>query len=560
MDWKIKDIDAKRRNALMNDGMLDFFATILANRNNGVTTKKEAIAHATCREEDMEDPLLLENMAEAVNIIKHTGGAACIFGDYDVDGVTSTFMARKMFRDLGYTEVRSFIPRREEDGYGLNDKSVRNFIKSAGDKHFDIFLVLDCGSSSRKHIDIIKERWPKCKVVVIDHHIIENDFSSNADAVVNPRIGNSHPFCTGGLMLQLARLLFDREKQKGYYPYGAMATIADVCVLQGTNRTMVKIGLDEIRKTKDIGIKKLFAVANKEIEKCTSEDIGFGIAPMINAAGRMSDANIALMTLEEKDEERAEELAQELYNLNSHRKDVQNEIFDRVNEELENNPVERRSILVHGDWNPGVVGIVAGQLAERYSCPSICFGKGKDGSIKGSARSRTGINIKEVMDSCKEMFVRYGGHEQAAGATLDEDYADEAWNIFDVAVREYMTRHKMESIPVLYDVEISGRMLSKINDKFCERLDAFAPFGNGNERPLIRANGLKCKAIYEWGSGKGGFVKLDKVGIDAYAMVENLKSKMEGKIVDILFTLERSFMKEGKWAMKIQKAQLSEIV
>ncbi len=559
--WKIKNIDQARKESLENDGMMDFFATILANRNNGVKNKKDAVAHAMCKESDMEDPLLLTNMAEAAKIIKETGGKACIFGDYDVDGITSTFMGRKMFRDLGYNEVKSFIPRREEDGYGLNDKSIKNFIQSAREKHFDIFLILDCGSSSKEHIDILQKQWPNCKVVVIDHHLIEDDtFSSNADAVVNPRIGNSHPFCTGGLMLQLARLLFGKEKQKEYYPYGAMATIADVCILQGTNRTMVKIGLEEIRKTKDMGIRKLFQVVNKDITKCSAEDIGFNIAPMINAAGRISDANIALMALEEVNELRAAELAEELLQLNTHRKDIQSQIFEKVNEELANKSSNRKSILIYGDWNPGVVGIVAGQLAEKYSCPTICFGKGKDGSIKGSARSRDGINIKDVMDSCSEIFLRYGGHEQAAGATLNGDFAEQAWDMFDAAVKNYMMKKKMDFIPVPYDVEINGRMLSKIDDHFCERLDAFAPFGNGNSRPIIRANGLNCKSIREWNSGKGGFVNIEKVKLKAYAMVENLKDKMQGKIVDILFTLERSFMDEGGWAMRIHKARISDTI
>jgi single-stranded-DNA-specific exonuclease len=557
--WKMKDIDGDRKKALEEDGMMEFFATILSNRDNGVRSKSDAVKHAMCEEKHMESPKNLANMEKAAKIVKETGGKACIFGDYDVDGVTSTYMARKMFRDLGYEEVKSFIPQRDEDGYGLNDKSVENLIKSTAGMEFDIILVLDCGSSSKNHINVIRERWPNAKIVVVDHHLIEDEnFSSNADAIVNPRIGDSHPFCTGGLMMQMARLLFDKEKQREYFPYGAMATIADVCVLQGTNRIMVSIGLEEIKKTKDIGIRKMFEVANKNIDKCTVEDIGFSIAPMINAAGRISNANIALMTLEEKDDKRAESLANELHCLNEQRKDIQKDIFQKVSEQIGERGT-RKSILVCGDWNPGVVGIVAGQLAERYSCPAICFGKGKDGSIKGSARSKEGINIKEVMDSCNEMFSRYGGHEQAAGASLKDEYEDRAWDIFEEAVVKYMETKGMNYIPTLYDVEITPRMMSKIDDKFCERLDAFAPFGNGNERPVIRVNGIMCHTVHEWSSGKGGFIKMDKVNMDAYAMVDGLKDKMQGKVVDILFTIERSFMEEGKWAIRVQKAKMSEI-
>lgn len=559
MTWKQKEYDEGRKKKLEESGVLDFFATIMANRDNGIESKEDIVKHVNMGDSEMDDPFSLKNMDKAVEIVRNTKGSAIIFGDYDVDGVTSTYMARRMLRQLAYDSVKSFIPRRSEDGYGLNDKSVANFIEAAKGMHFDLFMILDCGSSSDGHILQIRERWPDAKIVVFDHHLIESGtFSASADAVVNPRIGDSHPFCTGGLMMQLARALFGREQYMEYYPYGALATVADVCTLQGSNRIIVKNGLQQMAVKCDVGLRKMFEVANKNHEKCSSEDIGFSIAPMINAAGRISDANIALKTLEEKNEETAMELATELFGLNNYRKEIQEEIFKKVEEILEGSMGNRKSILVHGDWNPGVVGIIAGQLAEKYSCPVLCLGRGSDGSIKGSARSRVGINIKEVMDDCKEMFSRYGGHEQAAGATLKNEYADSAWDMFDQAVRRHMEKNDMKSVPVLYDVEISHRLLLKLNDGFCERLEAFAPFGNGNERPVIRANGLKCKMVNEWSSGKGGFIHMDKISLDAFAMVPNLKEKISGKRIDILFTIERSFMKEGGWAIRVHKAMISQ--
>jgi len=559
MSWMIKDCDTDRKANLESDGVLDFFATILANRDNAVTNKKDIVAHVNGSVKEIDDPYDLENMQKAVELLKSTGGKALVFGDYDVDGVTSTFMARKALRALGYDDVKSFIPKRNRDGYGLNDKSVGNFMEITVGMEFDMFVILDCGSSSNKHIKEIRKNWPEAKVVIFDHHLIEDDtFSSDADAVVNPRMGGKHPFCTGGLMLQLARALFDKEECMEYYPYGALATVADVCTLQGSNRMIVKAGLEVIRRKCDMGLSKLFEVQGKDMKKCSSEDIGFAIAPMINAAGRISDATIALKALEETDEEKAEELAQELFALNKHRKDIQAEIFLKVEETIGGSIGNRKSILIHGDWNPGVVGIIAGQLADRYSCPVLCLGRGPDGSIKGSARSRTGINVKEVMDDCKQIFLRYGGHEQAAGATLNPDYADTAWDLFDQSVKKHMAKKGMDSIPIMYDVEISDRLLAKMNDGFCERLEAFAPFGNGNSRPVIRANGVKCKRVHEWSSGKGGFVHLDKISLDTFAMVPKVKEKLDGKRLDILFTIERSFMKEGGWAVRIQNAKLSD--
>ena len=272
MTWKMKEVDEVRMESLMKDGVPEMEARILAGRDNGISDKRSAIDYVKQDESSIEDPSNITNMEKASEIIQSTSGIACIFGDYDVDGVTSTFMARRMLRDLGYSEVRSFIPRREEDGYGLNEKSIKNLLNAAKGTDFSLFLILDCGSSSSSQISEIKEEWPKAKVVVIDHHLIEDEtFSENADTVVNPRIGDCHPYCTGGLMLQLARTMFDREQLERYYPYGAMATIADVCILQGTNRAIVKTGLEEIRYRFRHCSDDKCSRKNKQCDHCTDD-------------------------------------------------------------------------------------------------------------------------------------------------------------------------------------------------------------------------------------------------------------------------------------------------
>jgi len=562
MSWKQKEYDKERMQSLSDDGILPMLATIVANRPNDICNKSDIKKYVQCEIEDIADPLQLSGMDTAVKTVAKCDRekTVLIFGDYDVDGVTSSYLCRKVLRKSGFKDVKVFLPHRKKDGYGLNDNSVANLLDAASDLDVGLFVILDCGSSSRDQIEKLKTVFTNAMFLVFDHHIIDpENFSGNAEAVINPRIGKNELFCTGGLMYQFARAVHKDLKQEEYLPYAAIATVADVCHMQGSNRIIVRKGLQETSNVTDMGLKRLMNTAEIDPCDCTEDDIGFGIAPMINAAGRLSSATRGLKLLECTNLEEADSAAKGLQAINDERKNIQNEILDEAENMIVGKMDGKKTIVVHGEnWNIGVVGIVAGRLAEKYTCPVICFGN-DEGTITGSARSRGGIHIKEAMDNCKDIFLRYGGHEQAAGATLNPEFLDVAWDRFDRAVKEQMVKKGMLSMPFIYDAEIDTRILRNLNDSFAERLAQLGPFGNGNEKPILRANGLKCKMVHAWKKGSGGFLKFDKIGMECYAMVPDLKSKIEGKTVDVLFQIERCFMDDVKWAVRVLKARIADV-
>ena len=562
MRWKQKPFDPDKRDALEADGILPLFATILANREAPIFKKADIADFVECPLANLPDPESIAGIADA-SVLLGTGdhNHAVIFGDYDVDGVSSSYMMRRVLKQLGVAKVDIFLPERMKDGYGLNDQSVRRFLSLTKGMGVDLVLALDCGSSSRSQISAIKKDIPDANVIVVDHHIVsENEFSDNAEAVVNPRISGSDPFCTGGLVYMLAR---NMAMDDGLLPYAALATVADVCELQGANRILVKQGLEAFKHCRDVGIMELFNVSEVDPAKCASEDIGFKIAPMINAAGRIGLATTALKALESPNRDVAVEVADKLRGLNDTRKRIQGEIVSQVEQNL-SKIRGKASILAQDDsWHIGIVGIVAGKLAEAHRCPVLCFGRTEKG-ITGSARSQGGVHIKEVLDDCSEMFERYGGHEQAAGATLKPEYLDNAAEIFDRAVIRHMQARGLKAAPVLYDAELDSRFAQMLANKakissICDRIEALGPFGNCNERPVLRANGLKCKAVYPWKSNKGGFIKFERIALDCYANVPDLKEKIEGKRVDVLFKFEKSFKDEGGWAIRVERARIADV-
>jgi single-stranded-DNA-specific exonuclease len=560
MNWELKPYDHKIKNELMDGGLLELFSLVLSNRNNGISQKSDITRYTACSLDDIDNPEDLQDMKKTSDIIREKiGGNAIIFGDYDVDGVSSSFMARRLLRHLGYADIKVFLPHRTRDGYGLNDNSVYNFNELTKNMSVDLIMVLDCGTSNRGHVESIRELHKNARFVILDHHIVVGeDLSSNADTVVNPRLNDAHPFCTGGLVYQLARqMLGDKLPVIEYLPYAALATVADVCHMQGANRIIVKNGLEMMGDMEDIGLKSLMKIAEINASECTEEDLGFMIGPMINAAGRLWESTAALKLLEAKSQSEAESMAQNLKAINDKRKEMQKQIVKEAEEKISRGIKGRNTILVHGDWNIGIVGIVAGRLAEKYMMPTLCLGKSENGDIVGSARSKGAVHLKNAMDDCSHIFLRYGGHEQAAGATLDPAHLDDAWDEFDAAVTRQMKAKGMKSMPILYDAGIDHKLLRHVNDMFCKKLELMGPFGSGNPRPVFLIPSVTCDDVKEWVSNKGGFVKLKETDMECFAMVPNVKSKLAGKRVDLLCSIVKSFKDDVDWSIKILNARLS---
>jgi single-stranded-DNA-specific exonuclease len=555
MNWKPKEFDQEQYNDLKSAGLVPLFCTLLSNRAfSNVRTKSDVELLVTCPFKMMESPNTLPNIEPMRDIFLDSDGKdAVMFGDYDVDGVVSCFMCERLLLEIGSSSVDVYLPSRIDDGYGLNSKSVDHFLTLCK-KDYKLVVVLDCGSSSEEQIKKIKKHLPNAKVVVIDHHIIEEStFSESADAVVNPRMNDSTPYCTGGLMYQLVRSCMHKVPVsiELYLAYSAIATISDVCEMTNGNRTIVRNGLEAMSSITDPGLLALLEISEINPKNCCTEDISFRIGPLLNASGRIEVANVAYKLLKSATPRKAKENAKKLHELNEKRKKMQNAMADEAIEFFEKNGKNRKSALLYFEhWNPGIVGIVASKIVDRFQVPTICFGS-SNGEIKGSARSVKGINIKEVMDMCKHLFIKYGGHEMAAGATLDPICLDTAWDTFNESVMLYMGKNMVAEPAIFYDYEVDPDLLIRIDSVFCERLVKLEPYGSGNETPVFLAKNVFCADVKEWSSGKGGFVKLDNVGLNCFAFGPDLKNRMEGKSVDILFSLARSFVRGEKWQIKI---------
>lgn len=554
MDWKIKSFRKEQYNRLKTQGVAPVFCALVSNRDfPWVKNKKDIGLLIQSPFSMLEDATNIAGLEQIANHLREIEGKdVVIFGDYDADGVLSSFICEKLLYEIGVKSVDVYLPSRIDDGYGLNQTSVDNFLAICK-KNYSLVIVLDCGTSSKSQIDKIKGHLKNAKVAIIDHHIIDPyNFSSNADFIANPRLNNATPYCSGGLVYQLVRKCSSHFNinHLDYIPYAAIATIADVSTLTGSNRIIVKNGLDVLKTCGDYGINALFDVTEVDKTRCTTEDISYKIGPIINASGRLHAASKAFQLLKKNNEHDAMEAANFLQRLNEERKRLQKDMSEEAFQLFEKERNGRNSALLYCEkWNPSIVGIVASKVSERYGIPVLCFGSSKD-QIKGSARSITDINVKAVMDRCSHIFLKYGGHEMAAGATLDPKFVDTAWDIFDKEVTAYRKENNIGDPILEYDYEVDEELLLKMDNSFCDRLSLMEPFGSGNEIPVFRANGMHCSEVKNWKSGSGGFILLDNTSLSSYGFGTSLKS-MEHRKVDILFSLTRSFISGEKWQMKI---------
>lgn len=554
MKWQKKQFNEKQFDILRKQGVAPIFCGLLSNRMfEWVKNKKDIGTLIESPLSLLEDPCSVANMDKAAEeFLSCEGKHIVVYGDYDADGILSAYLCEKLLLSLNAASVDTYLPTRIDDGYGLNKESVENFLALCKKKYY-MLVALDCGTSSKLQIERIKEKLGNIKVIVIDHHIVdENNFSSNADYVVNPRLNNATQYCTGGLVYQLARQCSKTSNAINhikYLPYAAISTITDVCTLVGSNRVIVKNGLDALKMCQDPGICSLFKVAEIDKTKCCTEDISYSIGPMINASGRIRIAAKAFQLLRKQNEKEAMDLATLLKNLNEQRKKIQKCITEEAMIMFEAQKGEKNSALLYEEkWNPGIVGIVASKITDKYKIPAICFGSSK-GAIKGSARSVGRINIKEVMDMCPDLFVKYGGHEMAAGATLSPEHLHDAWEVFDRCVAEYKRKHKIGDPIVEYDFEVDQDLLLRIDDTFCDRMSMLEPYGNGNELPVFFSKGVYLREVKVWKSGSGAFVNIDNTSLQSFSFLKNIKL-FEGQSVDILFSLVRSFMDISKWKSK----------
>ena len=482
--WHIADPHPEAAARLTAAGYPCLVSAVLASR--GIGTAEEAAAFLEHEQRLTYSPFLMADMDKAVARVQQALAdheKIAVFGDYDVDGITATCILVDYLQGRG-ADVLHYIPRRIEDGYGLSCDAIEGLYR----KGARLLITVDCGITGVEEVDFANSLG--MDVVITDHHECKETLP-RAAAVVDPhRPDCPYPFkhlagCGVALKLALALGGPDREEAlfSRYCTLAAIGTVADVMQMSGENRTIVSRGLAAIEHSDFIGLHALLKEAGLAGREITSVQIGFVLAPRINAAGRMGAADKAAELLLCTDPAEAERMARELCALNRERQNVEQTIYSQAEEMIARLPDRDRSALVleSSRWHQGVVGIVASRLSEKYSRPSFMIHlNGATG--KGSCRSWGGFNLFAALESCKDLLLGFGGHELAAGFTIEEG------NIpaFRERMNDYARSFRGGEAPVsVLDVDVAITHPSAVTLEELEALSALEPYGSGNARPVF---------------------------------------------------------------------------
>ena len=506
-------------------------AGILAAR--GITDPAEALT-LLAGEEELSDPMLLTDMDKACARILRAideGETIVVFGDYDVDGVTATALLYQHLKGMG-ASAKCMLPSREGDGYGLS----KNAIQSIYDKGCRLIVTVDNGISAVEEAAFAASLG--IDLIITDHHL-PHESLPQAVAIVDPRRADDHsPFkglCGAGVAFKLCAALDGCPPEEMLEYCGdlaAVGTVADVMPLTGENRTIVKAGLRQLQNTdrpgfcallEEVGPARkphLFCALLEEVglagRPVTAENVSYAIAPRINAAGRMDSAVTALQLVLCEDEDRAEELAHKLTDINSQRQETEMEIVRAAQELLDAEPerLEDRVILLWGrDWHPGVIGIVASRLVEKTGRPVIVVSVDEHGEGKGSGRSVQGFNLHECIASCADILLRFGGHAMAAGLSVrEEDLPTLRRRLNDWAARECPV---LRTPPLECDLSVH---LDRLTVESVRRLDQLAPYGADNPSPVFVLEKAVVEGVYAVSEGKHSRLRLRQGNASLYAV------------------------------------------
>ena len=446
--------------------------------HRGIDSPEAARRFLNPTADDLCDAMLLSDMEPAVRRIRAAISARepiCVYGDYDVDGVSASAILAHFLR-AQWASVRVYLPSRHEEGYGLNERAMRDIAM-----HSALMITVDCGVTNVAEVALAKALG--LSVVVTDHH---RPGTALPDCpTVNPLL-NGYPFpylCGAGVAFKLVEALSDRQTALEYVDIAALATVADVVALTGENRVIVRLGLERMNREPRPGLRALRQCAYLQEKRISAGNIAFQIAPRLNAGGRMGSALRSHELLLAPDMETALMLAQALEAENDRRKDEEARILAQAEEQIARLRLPERSaiVLCGDDWNAGVIGLAAGRIAEKYHYPAILL-CAREGVLTGSCRSIPGVDIHAALTAVQSHFVRFGGHRQAAGLTMRAEelqgfIADlEAWLSENVPPEAWIPEKE-------YDIEVPFDALS---EALAVALEAVEPTGYGNPSPVFR--------------------------------------------------------------------------
>ncbi|MCL2812404.1 MAG: single-stranded-DNA-specific exonuclease RecJ [Clostridia bacterium] len=475
---------------LLEMGLTPRLAQMLAAR--GVDTPEAANAFLSPALTDLHDPFLMQDMDTAVACVEEAldrGQRIAIFGDYDVDGVAATAILLTYLRKRG-GKVSFYIPARHGEGYGLSLAAVERIAQEA-----DLMITVDCGITSAKEVARAMELG--MRVIVTDHHQM-GEIPVDCEAVLSPLIGG-YPYpklCGAGVALKLVQAMGGLEAIGPLLDLAALATVSDLVPLTGENRVLVSEGLIALRRAERPGIRALMEVAGVKANELTAGQVGYQLAPRINAGGRLHDAARGVELLITRDANNAARIAKELDAENKERQLVEQHMLEEAEALL---PQEidflrdRVIVLCKEGWNPGVIGLVASRLVERYHWPVILLAREGDLCV-GSARSIPGINIHAALWGCRDLFLRFGGHAQAAGLTMQVGSIEALRAHLNAAVAAQALPDTF--VPTeYYDFELS---LAEVGEALIADLSRLQPTGIGNPAPVFCVRGaapMEARAV-----------------------------------------------------------------
>jgi single-stranded-DNA-specific exonuclease len=443
----------------------------------------------------LADPNEMADMPAAVErLIRalHAGESITIYGDYDVDGVCATTVLVDFLRRVG-GRVSFYIPDRRNEGYGLNPSAIRELAS-----HTRLLVAVDCGITAVREVELANQLG--VDVIVVDHHHVAESLPPSI-ANLNPnRPDCPYPgknLCAAGVAFMLAAAVRRALREAGQFSSRpqpdvrelldvvALATVADMVPLRGTNRTLVAAGLKRMAISRRLGLRALLDVSKVDPDRVTATDLAFRLGPRINARGRISRAGEAVELLLTSEPSRARMLAAELDAANRARRDIERHTLEQAIRRADSERLDREAGIVLADpsWHPGVVGLVATRLVGRYMRPAIVIGEGG----KGSGRTFEGLNLLAAIEANAEYLVRCGGHPAAAGITISEDQIEPFSRGFAAAVREQLGDPPFVA-SLEPDLEVTDRLLSL---RMFTELRRLEPFGQANPEPLLVARGLR---------------------------------------------------------------------
>ena len=469
-------------------GVARFVAEVLLRR--GVLSPVEAQRFLDPRLKSLSDPFALPNMDAAVMRIFAAldgGEKIALYGDYDVDGVTSLALLTRVLRAYG-AEAPCFLPLRADEGYGLSPDGVARCVAEHAPR---LLIAVDCGTSSVAEIAALQAQG--VDVIVIDHHECK-DALPPCVALVNPKLGEDfHYLCSVGLVFKTAHALLKRRPVAGFdlrahLDLVALGTVADLVPLREENRALVKRGLVQLADTRWVGLRELIEVSGLR-PPFTPPNIGFGLAPRLNAAGRLGTAQDALELLLTDDPARARAIAASLDAQNRARRGVEDDVFRQAEAQLAETPgAESDAAIVVGaaGWHTGVIGIVASRLQKRHHRPVLVIGFDETGTGKGSGRSIAGLSLVAALAACGEFLEKHGGHDMAAGLTIQHARFAAFRAAFLAHVRAQLSPEQLQ--PRLHlDAELT---LGEIDYELLAHHESLQPFGMTHPQPLFFARGV----------------------------------------------------------------------